>query len=312
MLGIHGAYWVWPLGAMIFWSATLLGLLLWWIIDDDHKVYKIDEDTVVFISDVGAAHRALFIPGTALTFIFYSMSLITERWLRHLRRIPGALQIRERNIDIAAVVFGCVGGLALLLLSIFNAFDYSTAHWTLTAVFVVCVAISAALQTTEVMWLERDHEERKHLRRNAIWKLCVVSFAIAGAIVFGVTYGVCSSQPNDVAPSAKCNTIGSVAATFEWLIAFIYDVYLFTLVLDLWPAHKTRGHKFEDGLIDADRANVLHTHADGRPGAPNGSPLAPFGEPMIADPAYTNNSSQHTLAMTERGEKIHSKEMSQV
>lgn len=34
-----------------------LGLLLWWIIDDDHKVYKIDEDTVVFISDVGAAHR---------------------------------------------------------------------------------------------------------------------------------------------------------------------------------------------------------------------------------------------------------------
>ena len=40
--------------------------------------------------------------------------------------------------------------------SIFNAFDYSTAHWILTAVFVVCVAISAACQTLETMWLERD------------------------------------------------------------------------------------------------------------------------------------------------------------
>lgn len=39
---------------------------------------------------------------------------------------------------------------------IFNAFDYSTAHWSLTAVFVVCVAISAACQTLETMFLERD------------------------------------------------------------------------------------------------------------------------------------------------------------
>ena len=93
----------------------------------------IDEPTVVFISHVGAAHRVrlsllaltradyrtqeLFIPGTALTFISFSMTLITERWLRHLRRIPGALRKREKVADIAGLVFGALGGLALLLLS---------------------------------------------------------------------------------------------------------------------------------------------------------------------------------------------------
>jgi hypothetical protein len=95
-----------------------LGLLLIWIVKDGHRAYKVSEYTVVFISDVGAAHQALFIPGTALTFIFYSLSLLCERWLRHLRRIPGGLgRNREKVADIIAIVFGMIGGLALLLLS---------------------------------------------------------------------------------------------------------------------------------------------------------------------------------------------------
>lgn len=40
--------------------------------------------------------------------------------------------------------------------SIFDAFNYSTVHWSLTLVFVVGVAVSAILQTWEVMWLERN------------------------------------------------------------------------------------------------------------------------------------------------------------
>ncbi|KAL8280353.1 hypothetical protein RQP46_007270 [Phenoliferia psychrophenolica] len=293
MLRLHGFYWLWPIAAVVFWTATLLGLLLWWIIDDNHKTYMIDEATVVFISDVGAAHRGLFIPGTALTFITYSATLLTERWLRHLRRIPGALRRRERYADILAVVFGMIGGLALMLLSILNAFDYSTAHWILTAVFVVCVAISAACQTAETMWLERDHTERKHLRRNAIWKLVIVSLAIAFAIVFGATYGASSkSQDKTVAPTGKDNVIKSVAGATEWFIAFLFDAYLFTLALDLWPATKTRGHKFDPSLIEADRENTLHTHADGRPGAPR--------EPEMAH--ITPGGSEHSLGHTVRAQ----------
>ncbi|KAK4704524.1 hypothetical protein P7C70_g1689, partial [Phenoliferia sp. Uapishka_3] len=292
----HGLYWLWPLAAVVFWTATLVGQAdpSRALFDDHHKAYMIDEATVVFISDVGAAHRALFIPGTALTFITYSATLLTERWLRHIRRIPGVLAKKERYADILAVVFGIIGGLALLLLSIFNAFDYSTAHWILTAVFVVCVAISAACQTAETMWLERDHEERSHLRRNAIWKLCIVSIAIAFAIVFGVTYGVCSkTQDTNTAPMGKCNTVKSVAGASEWFIAFLYDAYLFTLLLDLWPAHKTRGHKFHPSLIEADRANILHVHKDGTVGA--------AGDPgLVGSVHLSHDASSHSHGATIR------------
>lgn len=116
---LHGLWFIFPILATVFWTATvsppfalhhapsftqpltpfplqLLGLLLWWVIDDNAEQYKLDETTVVFISDVGAAHRALFIPGTALTWLFYALSLFSERWLRHLRRIPGPLRSVDR------------------------------------------------------------------------------------------------------------------------------------------------------------------------------------------------------------------------
>jgi len=97
--------------------SNLVGLLLWWIVDDNHRRYLVSDATVTYISNVGAQHQALFIAGTALTSLFYTLTLLSERWLRHLRRIPGALHKKDRNADIAACVFGILGALALLLLA---------------------------------------------------------------------------------------------------------------------------------------------------------------------------------------------------
>ena len=56
-------------------------------------------------------------------------------------------------------------------------------------------------------------------------------------------------------------------------IAFLYDVYLATFGLDLWPARKTVGHKFDPSLVEQDKLNTLHHHKDGRPGQPGGIDL---------------------------------------
>lgn len=138
------------------------------------------------ISNIGAEHKTLFIVGNALTCFFWAGTLLTERWLHHVRRIPGSLRKHETNLDIAAVVFGIIGGLALVFLAIFDAVNYSNVHWSMTAVFVVCIAVSAACQTAEVILLKGDHVDRKHLRRNAWIKLGIVGLAIAGAIAFAV------------------------------------------------------------------------------------------------------------------------------
>lgn len=78
----------------------------------------------------------------------------------------------------------------------------------------------------------------------------------------------CSSLPNDVAPEGQCDVVQSTAAALEWFIAFLFDAYIISFIWDLWPATKTRGRKFVPELIEKDRRNELHRHADGRPGAP--------------------------------------------
>ncbi|GAA5914919.1 hypothetical protein JCM6882_008109 [Rhodosporidiobolus microsporus] len=267
----HGHYWIFPLISFIVWTGTLLGLLLWWAVADDAERYRLGQATIVYVSNIGAEHQALFIAGTAVTSLFYALALASERWLRHLRRIPGALRRRDRNADIVSVVFGFLGAIALVVLACFNAVAFPNVHWSFTAIFVVCIAISALAQTLELHWLRQDHVDRKHLKRNAIIKWLIVGCAVAGAIAFAATYGTCASSPDDVPLRGRCDTIKSVAAVLEWFIAFLYDAYLLSLVFDLWPAQKTAGHKFEERLIAEDRNNTLHAHKNpALPGAPGG------------------------------------------
>ncbi|KWU43465.1 hypothetical protein RHOSPDRAFT_13637, partial [Rhodotorula sp. JG-1b] len=169
------------------------------------------------------------------------LTLLAERWLRHLRRIPGALRRRDKWLDIFACIFGILGACALVILASANDRDFPTVHWSFTAVFVVCIAISALCQTIEIWFLKQDHVERKHLRRNAIIKWIIVGTAVAAAIAFVGTYATCAGQPDNQPLSGRCDRIKSVAAVLEWLIALLYGVYLMTFGLDLWPARKTRG-----------------------------------------------------------------------
>jgi hypothetical protein len=94
--------------------------------------------------------------GCVLTVIFWSLTLFAERWLRHLRRIPGSLKRKETVVDAVAVAFGVLGGIALILVSAFNCWSFPPVHWSFAAIFVVCIAIGAVCQTLQVMWLERD------------------------------------------------------------------------------------------------------------------------------------------------------------
>lgn len=58
-----------------------------------------------------------------------TLTLLAERWLRHLRRIPGALRRRDKWLDIAACIFGILGSCALIILASANDRTYPTVHW---------------------------------------------------------------------------------------------------------------------------------------------------------------------------------------
>ncbi|KAG0151491.1 hypothetical protein CROQUDRAFT_56726 [Cronartium quercuum f. sp. fusiforme G11] len=231
----YGAYVWFPILASLSWCGTLLGLLLLWLIRDHHRKYGHREATVVFISDVGGTHLWLFIPGCAIVFTFYSLSLFAERWLRHADRIPGTIRIKSRNWGIVSLLTGCLGGFWLLMLACFNTFSHPTLHWSFTLLFIIFVGASAISQTLEILYLHQDHPDILHLRRNVFIKLSIVSLAILIAIIFGILYGTCKGK----ATSHHCNVVISAAGVCEWLVSSILIFYFVTFILDLWPAAKT-------------------------------------------------------------------------
>lgn len=103
-------------------------------------------------------------------------------------------------MDTIATFFGILGAACLILLSCFDAFTYSTAHWSFTVAFVVSIAISTVLSTQGVRRLEANHVGRNHLRQSAITKLVIVSLALCGAVVFAVSLYV--ALPTAVYPTS--------------------------------------------------------------------------------------------------------------
>ncbi|KAE8540143.1 hypothetical protein D1P53_004081 [Cryptococcus gattii VGV] len=223
-----GPYVLFPIAAALTWLGGILALLGLWVVAGKPR-YRRNEASVVFISNVGATHQALFIAICCTVAAFYIASMFAERWLRHVDRLPTNIRRRELIFDWLAIFWCVVGSVGLILLSCFNAFTHGTGHWTMTVVFIVG-------------WcLHQEHPDRKSLRRNSVIKLIIVLLAIVLAICFGATYGVChgDSFATNGHSADTCNRITSAAAAFEWAVAFVLTFYFLTIAADLWPAGKS-------------------------------------------------------------------------
>lgn len=304
-LGSHlffGPYVLFPILATLMWWGGLLALIGIWAAQGK-PTYEAEESTiVVYVSDVGADNHKLFIAITAVTAAFYILSLWAERWLRHLDRLPADVRRRERYLDWAAIIFGTIAAIALLMLGIFDAFNHSTVHWSMTVIFVLGTAISAIFQSGEIWSLHKDHPDRQHLRRNSILKLIVVTLAVAIAIAFAACYGVCRGNNT----SDRCNKVTGAAGALEWACAFMLGFYFVTLAMDLWPAGKTSSRylrrlakwqeKHEPHNLEHDFTgrNAFSQYperwqgTDGQALPPNAPEVTPYGAPA-AGYSYGNN-----------------------
>jgi len=238
----YGPYVYFAIAATLLWLANLLTMIGLWAHDGKPR-YRSDEGSVVvFISDVAAAHKTVFLVLNCALVFCYIASMLCERWLRHVDRIPTDVRKREWLYDWLAIIFAIIGCAGLLLLSIQDAFNHSTGHWIGTLIFVLGIAISAIFQSMEVWSIHKSHPDRKHLLRCSIYKLVVVTITVLSAIGFGVSYALSNrtSKGCDVVPlNSYCNRTANVAAGFEWTTAFLLVFYFFTLVADLWPAGKS-------------------------------------------------------------------------
>ncbi|BFZ62709.1 hypothetical protein YB2330_003819 [Saitoella coloradoensis] len=212
-----------PVVSAATWFGVLLAMLIIWGAEGTPR-YQPDEGGIVYISDVGAHIKPLFIAGTSVTGPFFVAALIAERWLRHRSRLTPNRRTTEKVLSVCAIVCALVGAAALICLSIWDAFNHSSVHWRLTVVFIIFIALSAIFTTCEFRFLRKGYPDTRRLMLSYAAKILIVIFAVALAIAMGVLMN---------------KNHESAAAVCEWIIAFLFDAYVWTLVYDLRPAVKT-------------------------------------------------------------------------
>lgn len=84
----------------------------------------------------------------------------------------------ERPLALASIFFGCIACLGLILLTIFDAFNHSTLHWTFALIFFVGLAISGALNVAEIGLLHRDHPKSRLLKWSYRVKMLIIILAV--------------------------------------------------------------------------------------------------------------------------------------
>ncbi|GMK54203.1 hypothetical protein CspeluHIS016_0107890 [Cutaneotrichosporon spelunceum] len=242
-LGSHlffGPYVYLPIITGLTWLGGLLALMGLWTASGKPR-YRPTQGSIVFVSHVAGVHRTLFICITSVVAVFWWATLIAERWLRHKNRLPADVRPRERTLGYCAIGTAFVGGLGLILLAVFDCYDYSPVHWSMAFTFIFFTAVSASCQSGEVWSLYKDHPERLSLLRSSFFKLIVVFSAVLGAIAFAVLYIVCRGKrlARGSLSANQCNNVTSGAAAMEWTCAFILVFYFLSLAGDLWGSGKS-------------------------------------------------------------------------
>jgi len=253
-----GLKWVIILPIFNFFAALalFLTLLLLWVTSGAPR-YKSNEASVVYISDVGAVNKPLFIGlGTVIGVLFVA-TLSLDYYLRRQKILPPmGNKKKEKPLAIFSILFGFIAALGLILLTIFDAFNHSTLHWTFALIFFVGLAISGILNVTEINRLHKDHPKSKLLKWSHRVKLVIIVLAVISLIAMIVLMAVCGTSKNKYDAqgnlSNTCNIEDSLSAVFEWCIAFLFSFYLATLIMDMWPYRSNS----DDTLHDLPNGNM--------------------------------------------------------
>ncbi|KAK6832930.1 protein sfk1 [Apiospora arundinis] len=260
----HFPYWILPLISGVMWLATLLALLIYWIVDTHRVKYPSmqDDQTIAYISDVGAATlKPLFVAGCIITTIFLDLSFGADRWLRHRGRLVPNISMTEKVLSGLTIFFAFVGTVGLTCLSGFDTAHYHDLHDIFLLLFIAGYLLSAVFICWEYQRLGIKYREHRVLRISFWIKLSFIIVEFCLAVAFAAT--------NFLKHYNK-------AAIIEWVIAFVFSFYVFSFFVDLWPARytangrgfKTTGMNASDReMAEAERSNMDQPSPNGGVGS---------------------------------------------
>lgn len=191
-----------------------------------------ERGTIAYISDIGASGvKALFVAGASVTALFFFLTLLVIRFNIKLKRRL------EWWTDALSLLFGTMGAVALVLLTVFDTKRYTSLHRLFLFLFMLGVVLSAIFTTIEYRRLGRTYGEQKVLRMSYQAKRAIFIIELLLSIAFGVT---------------MYKKMQNAAAILEWLIAFIFTFYVLSFFFDLRPSAGTHAMRVltNDGRMD--------------------------------------------------------------
>jgi hypothetical protein len=170
----------------------------------------------------------MFIAMSAVTVVTFDLAFIFERWLRHSGKLAANTSNWQRLYSVCATIAAIIGAAGLILLTIFDNLNHDRLHTIFLGVFIIGYIVSAIFICIEYQRLGVHHREDSVLRISFYIKL----FFIVTEIALAIAFAVCSRK-----------RIRNTAAILEWVVSFIYCLYVFSFFIDFLPATRTRHHQ---------------------------------------------------------------------
>ncbi|KAF4555336.1 Frag1/DRAM/Sfk1-like protein 1 [Elsinoe fawcettii] len=233
-MGIGFPYFIFPLLSAVVWTGTLLGMLIYWVADG-RPIYPSQQpgQSIAYISDVGAQLlKPLFIAGSAVTVVSFDLVFINEQILRHRGRLAPATSKSEKILGALASVASIFGGAGLVLLSIFDTLRYARVHRAMLAVFIVGYLLTAIFVCAEYQRLGM-HQRQYRILRASFW------IKLSWCLLFlGLAIGKNHYPESFVVTQTR--DMWNTAAIIEWVIGFLFAIFVATFAIDFLPAMRTR------------------------------------------------------------------------
>ena len=230
-----------PILAAIAWLATILSLLILWLVHGRIK-YEITSPDISFISNIGSYYKTLFIIGASVTAFFFVLTLcIFIFYHRHTWNQRNATVARpadgdgSTNIfrkprtwsDFISFLFGLASSAGLVLLTIYDSANYDTLHWVFTLIFAFAAIVCAIFNLIGIS-ISRTLKRRKM----SSFFLKIIFVLLSTGFLLAMIALMYSCKANDQPLTPSCNHSRSIAAILEWGLAGLFFIFILTWVID--------------------------------------------------------------------------------
>ncbi|KAJ6098550.1 hypothetical protein N7467_000085 [Penicillium canescens] len=225
------SFWLFPVVSGCMWLAMLVAMLTSWAADGKpHYTTMNDELSIPYISHIGAERlKPLFVAGCVVTGVFLTLSLLSERWLRHAGQLARNRDLFDKSCAIGSIFFALTGALGVILLSIFDTKHHQHLHYGFLAMFIASYVVCAILVCLEYIHLGRWYHPQA--------RILLVSFYLKSLFIVcelgvAIGFGVCAKSSSKERKNA--------GAVLEWVAALIFAFFVFSIVPDLLPSVRTK------------------------------------------------------------------------